>query len=68
MYLKTEKKKYLYKILFYVIIISLRDILKKRGRTAMIECVYKNVIQKAGWALPRPFLYIREIFQNKEKI
>jgi hypothetical protein len=23
---------------------------------------YKNVLQRAGWALPRPFLYIHKLF------
>jgi hypothetical protein len=30
--------------------------LKNRGVAATIEYdVYKNVLQRAGWALPRPF-------------
>jgi hypothetical protein len=30
--------------------------------------VYKNVLQKAGWALPIPFLYLYYFFHNKKKI
>jgi hypothetical protein len=43
---------------------------KNRGMTAMIELdVYKNVLQRAGWALPRPFLYICDFsfFQNESE-
>jgi hypothetical protein len=42
---------------------------KNRGVTAMIEqVVYKIVLQRAGWALPRPFLYIHLFFQNKKEV
>jgi hypothetical protein len=27
---------------------------------------YKNVLQKAGWALPRPFLYLHFFFTIKK--
>jgi hypothetical protein len=41
------------------IFLELRDILKNRGLTLMIESdVYKNVLQRPGCALPRLFLYI----------
>jgi hypothetical protein len=34
--------------------LELRDIFRNRGVTAMIEQnIYKNVLQRDGWALPR---------------
>jgi hypothetical protein len=33
--------------------------IKNRGETAVIETyVYENVLQRAGWTLLRPFLYL----------
>jgi hypothetical protein len=44
--------------------------LQNGGETAATEeGVCKTELHRAGWALPRPFLYIRESFlQNKKKI
>jgi hypothetical protein len=40
--------------------------LKNRGVTSVIEYnVYKNVLQRAGWALIRPFLYTYVFFKIK---
>jgi hypothetical protein len=39
---------------------------KHREETVMIEQdVYKNVVQRAGWALPKPFLYLQLFFTMK---
>jgi hypothetical protein len=43
---------------------DLRYIFKNRGATAI---VYKTVLQRAGWAFPRPFLYIHLFLKNKKK-
>jgi hypothetical protein len=45
--------------------VKLRDIFKNHGATAMIEYdVYKTVLQRAGWALPRSSFVYTCIFQN----
>jgi hypothetical protein len=45
------------------ILLELRDILKNRGKLAVIEeDVYRTVLQKAGWTLPTLFLYIHLFF------
>jgi hypothetical protein len=42
--------------------------IKNRGETALIEKgVYKNVLQRAGWALPKPF-FVFTIFSHNKKI
>jgi hypothetical protein len=41
--------------------------MKNRGETAVIYDVYKNVLQRAGWALPRPSLYLQLFFHNKKE-
>jgi hypothetical protein len=47
--------------------VTLREMFKNRGVTSVIEQdVCKNVLQRRGWALPRPFLYIHDFFQNKK--
>jgi hypothetical protein len=40
----------------------------KEKRFVKDEIVYKTVLQRAGWALPRPFLYIHLFFQNKKDL
>jgi hypothetical protein len=51
---------------------TMRDVLYENSKieypksfteTAMIR--ENNMLQRAGWALPRPFLYIHLFFQNK---
>jgi hypothetical protein len=47
------------------ILVELRNIFRNRGATAMIEYdVYKNVLQRVGWELSRPFLYILVFKKN----
>jgi hypothetical protein len=57
----------MYKILIVYLRVKLREMFKNRGVTAMIkQDVYKNVPQRAGWALSRSFLYgIYMIFLKK---
>jgi hypothetical protein len=47
---------------------NLREVFKNRGMTAITEYVYKNVLQGAGWALPRLFLCIHEFFLIIRKV
>jgi hypothetical protein len=58
----------MYKILTVYSQISVKSYIKNRGETAVITIerdVYKDELQRAGWALPRPFLYTHLIFQKK---
>jgi hypothetical protein len=34
----------------------------------IVKYIYKNVLQRAGWALPMSFLYIHEYFQNRKSL
>jgi hypothetical protein len=53
--------------IYNCIILELREIFRNYGMIATIESVvYNNVLQRAEWALPRPFLHINEFFQNKK--
>jgi hypothetical protein len=48
----------MYKTLIVYSQIYVKIYIKNRGETAVIEKdVYKNVLQTAGWALPRPFFF-----------
>jgi hypothetical protein len=58
-----KKKKQMYKTLIVYSQIYVKIYIKNCGETAEIELdVYKNVLQRAGWALPWPFFLYSQFF------
>jgi hypothetical protein len=56
----------MYKILIVYSQIYVKIYIKNRGKTVVIEYnVYKNVLQRARWALHRPLLYLQLFFTIK---
>jgi hypothetical protein len=53
----------MYKTLIVYSQIYVKIYIKNRGETAVIEYdIYKNVLQRAGWALPTPFFLYLQFF------
>jgi hypothetical protein len=59
----------MYKIITVYSQIEVKIYLKNHGEIAVIEQdVYKNVLQRAGWALPRPLFYWQLYFTIKKSL